>query len=62
MKFIITRTSEYGDPKKEVEFSTLEELIAFAKAHNNPIILLAPGSGYPERNDWALEIYDDYRE
>lgn len=54
MKFQLTRTSDYHN-KDFIELNTLEELLAFVDKEGN-LIISSDGKNF------AIEIYDDYRE
>lgn len=63
MKFAVTRTSDY-DYVKKVEINTLEELIAFFKENGDIIISRNYDKDILKISDcdYAIEIYDYYRE
>lgn len=58
MKFTLTRTSsESMKEDREIELTTLEDLIALCEQEGHAIIVSKdPGE------EWELEVYDDYRE
>lgn len=76
MKFIITRTSDYGknppcegavllykdeeSAEWEIEINSLEELLQLSAKTAEPLIIFA--QGYDKGNVPELEIYDNYRE
>lgn len=79
MKFYITSTSEYCFPQngKVLNIDTLEDLITFFRAINQPLILdknfytcdtmIAYGCSRKKAEEiadckYSIEIYDDYRE
>lgn len=61
MEFTVFRTSDYyRDKSKKVTINSLEELLAFMHEAGHAIILAEPNGTY--RNNYEIEIYDDYRE
>lgn len=60
MKAYVFKTSDGLGVEGEIkEFGTLEELIKFARAQSNPVII----EGHAAHGaDFSLEIYDAHRE
>lgn len=59
MKFNIYRTSD-SNFKQKKDFKTLEELIDFKKEIKYPLIIVE--DYLDDINQFAIQIYDDYRE
>lgn len=58
MKARITRSSDWSMNYEYKEFKTLEELLEYRKEVRHALIISGPSESY----DFAIEIYDDYRE
>lgn len=59
MKFRVTQTSDWRR-EEVIEIATLDELLAFVKRSESPVIISMASSG--KNHDAQLEVYDDYRE
>jgi hypothetical protein len=64
MKFRVTRTSDWnGKDETIIEIASLDDLVAFQKKSENPVIVTQPWDEDRKLGCAArLEIYDDYRE
>lgn len=59
MIFLLTRTSQWNDNPATVEVNSLEELVKLSEKEGQ---LILQKSSCPEKAEWELEVYDDYRE
>ncbi len=60
MKFTVWKTSD-NDYVSEIEINSIEQLIEFKKQVRHNLILRKDYTRN-HKNEWALEIYDGYRE